>query len=50
MQRCMLVSVAPWCPQCRRAHGMILESVERLKAEGIEISVAKDGSTSWRRA
>ena len=39
MQRCMLVSVAPWCPQCRRAHGMILESVERLKAEGIETTV-----------
>lgn len=38
-QRCMLVYVAPWCPQCRRAHGMILESVDRLEAEGIETTV-----------
>jgi hypothetical protein len=38
-ERCLLVYLAPWCPQCRRAHSVILEAAEHLRAQGIETTV-----------
>ncbi len=38
-ERCLMVYVAPWCPQCRRAHQVILEAADQLQAQGIETTV-----------
>lgn len=38
-EQCLMIYLAPWCPQCRQAHRVVLDTVERMREQGIETTV-----------
>ncbi len=38
-KKCLTVYLAPWCPSCHRAHGMIISLVKELEKEGVVTTV-----------